>query len=150
MKISVPCAAAFAALFFSAALAAEAPTLNAEILAMDKQLFDAFNARDLETTKAIFDPSLEFYHDAGGLAGYEQSIENTRRLFANAGDLRRELVPGSVEIYPIKDFGAIETGEHRFCHTENQKLDCGTFKFLHIWKRTDSGWKLVRVVSYAH
>jgi hypothetical protein len=139
-----------AAFCLTGAASANQPDLKAEILAMDKKLFDAFNTRDLETTKAIFDPTLEFFHDTGGLSHYDKAIANTQRLFANAGDLKRELVPESTEIYPIKDFGAIQTGRHKFCHTENQKLDCGTFKFLNIWKNTRGAWTLVRVVSYAH
>jgi hypothetical protein len=35
-------------------------------------------------------------------------------------------------------------------HIENGKDDCGTFKFLQIWKHTADGWKLARVVSYGH
>ncbi|HEX5791791.1 MAG TPA: hypothetical protein VFY01_00850, partial [Rheinheimera sp.] len=66
------------------------------------------------------------------------------------GDLTRELVAGSTEVYPIKDFGAIQTGQHRFCHTENAKPDCNVFKFLHIWKQQNARWTVVRVVSYDH
>ena len=125
-------------------------TLQDRILQLDKQLFDAFNQRDIETTKAMLDADVEFYHDTGGLADYQQTIANLTRLFANAGDLTRELIPESTEVYPVKDFGAIQTGKHRFCHTENGKPDCGEFKFLHIWKQQDKRWTVVRVVSYDH
>jgi hypothetical protein len=140
----------FVSFFFSNTVAASQSNLRLQILEMDKKLFDAFNEKNLEVTKSIFDLDLEFYHDASGVSNYDQTIENSRRLFSKGGDLRRELLPDSVEIYPIKDFGAIETGKHKFCHHENKKLECGTFKFLHIWKKTEEGWKLVRVVSYAH
>ncbi|VUD46223.1 hypothetical protein TDB9533_00780 [Thalassocella blandensis] len=141
----------FVVVFLSSNSVNADPTdLKSQILEMDRKLFDAFNTRDLEATKSIFDLSLEFYHDSSGVSNYEQAIENTRRLFSSGGDLRRELLIDSVEIYPIKDFGAIQSGKHKFCHTENKKLDCGVFKFLHIWKNTENGWKLVRVISYAH
>ena len=39
-------------------------------------------------------------------------------MFANMPDIRRDMV-GSLGVYPIKDFGAIEVGTHRFCHKEN-------------------------------
>ena len=129
---------------------ANQPDLRTQILAMDNKLFTAFNARDLETTKAIFDRDLEFYHDTGGVPDYDQAVENTKNLFDRNTDLKRELLADKTEIYPIKDFGAIQIGEHQFCHTENNKQDCGTFKFVHIWKNTDNHWTLVRVVSYAH
>ena len=56
----------------------------------------------------------------------------------------------TLEVYPIKDYGAIETGTHRFCHTEEGKEICGTFKFLHIWQKEGTTWKVTRVVSYGH
>lgn len=125
-------------------------TLYREILAMDKSLFDAFNRQDAEGVKAAFSTDLEFFHDTGGVSNFEQNQQATRNLFARNMHLKRELVPGSMEVYPVKDYGAIQTGEHTFCHIENGKNDCGKFKFLHIWKRGADGWKLARVVSYGH
>ena len=121
-----------------------------EILAMDSQLFNAFNKRDLETTEKIFDQSLEFFHDTGGVSDYAQSIENSRRLFdANTG-LTRELLLDTVSVYPVPNYGAIQVGKHRFCHPENGVMDCGTFEFLHIWRQQGDAWTLARVVSYGH
>ncbi len=126
--------------------------LFAEIAHMDSVMFDAFNNRDLDRLMSTFDSSLEFYHDLGGVTNYEQNKIN----FAGAIErnkttgLRRDLVPGTMEVYPIKDYGAIETGLHRFCHDEKGKQDCGTFKFLHIWQKKNGQWKVTRVVSYDH
>ena len=118
---------------------------------MDSILFNAANAQDLETMRSLFTEDLEFYHDASGLAGYEKTMKNFQNLFTNYKSTRRVLVAGSMEVYPIKDYGAIQTGLHQFCRLENGALkDCGTFKFLHIWKRTATGWKISRVVSYNH
>jgi hypothetical protein len=64
--------------------------------------------------------------------------------------MRRDLVPGTLEVYPIKGYGAIEIGAHRFCHKEDGKDDCGVFKFVQIWQKQESGWKVTRVVSYGH
>ncbi|WP_419148285.1 hypothetical protein [Pseudoalteromonas 'SMAR'] len=64
--------------------------------------------------------------------------------------MTRTLIPESLTVYPIKDFGALQMGEHRFCHLVNGKNDCGTFRFTHIWRRNQAGWKLHRVISYGH
>ena len=125
-------------------------SLYDSIVHMDSILFDAFNKRDLESQKNIFATDLEFYHDKGGLTNYNQVIENTRKLFEQNNGLKRTLIPGSLEVYPIKDYGAIEIGMHRFCHQENGKDDCGTFKFVQVWQRRPNGWKLTRVISYDH
>lgn len=130
--------------------AQEQKPLYQEIAAMDKTLFDAFNRQDFETVKTVFSQDLEFFHDTGGLSNYEQNLQAMRNLFAQNMSLHRELVPDSMQVYPVKNYGAIQTGEHTFCHVENGKSDCGTFKFLHIWKRSAEGWKLARVASYGH
>ncbi len=137
-------------------IAADKPTpvplneLKETIAKMDTAMFDALNAHDVERLMALFTSDLEFYHDKGGLTNYEQTGENFKKLFANMPDIRRELVPGTLEVYPIKDYGAIEVGAHRFCHQEEGKEDCGTFRFLHIWRKTGESWKVSRVVSYGH
>jgi hypothetical protein len=120
------------------------------IARMDSILFDAFNTRKLDVFQAIFSTDLEFYHDKGGLSRYEQSIENTTSLFKRTDTLRRRHMPGTMEVYPIKDYGAVQIGSHQFCHQENGKNDCGIFKFIHLWKRHPDGWKITRVISYDH
>lgn len=124
--------------------------LYKEIARMDSVLFTAFNNRDLEKIKTIFSTDAEFFHDKGGLTHYPQIIENTKQLFERSNGPTRELIAGSMEVYPINDYGAIQTGKHRFCHIENGKNECGIFKFLHIWKKKDNVWTLNRVVSYDH
>ena len=124
--------------------------LYKEIAHMDSVLFNAYNTQDIATLKTVFDIDLEFYHDLGGLSNYTQNIEALKTLFGRNLGLRRELVPGSLEVYPIKDYGAIQTGEHQFCHEENGKQDCGIFKFVQVWQKKNGDWKLTRVVSYGH
>jgi len=117
---------------------------------MDSVLFNAYNAHNLDKVKTLFTDDLEFYHDLGGLTNYAQNMEAFKENFAKNNGLRRELVPGSLEVYPIKDYGAIEIGAHKFCHTENGKQDCGTFKFVMVWQKKNGKWKISRVVSYGH
>jgi ketosteroid isomerase-like protein len=117
---------------------------------MDRVLFDAFNARNLNKIKTLFAEDLEFYHDKGGLDSYKQTIEKIKNLFEQNNGMRRELVQGSLEVYPIRDYGAIEIGTHAFIHLENGKEDRGTFKFVHIWRKQAGAWKIARAISYAH
>ncbi len=130
--------------------AADLSELPETVARLDAQMFDAFNAHDTAGLMALFSEDLEFYHDKGGLTDYQQTADNFKKLFASAPDIRRALVPGTLEIYPIKDYGAIEIGTHRFTHTENGKEETGTFKFLHIWRKTGDTWKTSRIVSYGH
>ncbi|MFL6248412.1 MAG: nuclear transport factor 2 family protein [Thermoanaerobaculia bacterium] len=129
---------------------AEDQRLYAEIARMDKQMFDAFNAHDIDGVMALFDKDLEFYHDKGGLLRYQDAFDGMKSNFDKNNGLRRDLVPGTLEIYPINNYGAVEVGEHRFCHVENGKDDCGVFKFTHVWRKSGDEWKVTRVVSYDH
>jgi hypothetical protein len=125
-------------------------SLYTQISHMDEVLFNAFNHRDIQTFKNLFTTDLEFYHDKGGFTDYDYTIRSLENTAAVNNGLRRDLVPGSLEVYPIPNYGAMEIGAHKFCHTENGKLDCGTFKFVHIWKKVGNEWKISRVVSYGH
>src|SRR5262245_37422600 len=121
-----------------------------EIKRMDAALSDAFNTRDISRLKALFAEDLEFYQDNEGLARFEQTVKDFDSMVAQGNEMRRKLVEGSLEVYPIKDYGAIEVGAHQFCHLENGTEECGTFRFVHLWRRGDGAWKISRVVSYAH
>jgi hypothetical protein len=130
---------------------ASSPTdLHSAIAAADSALFAAFNRRDLITLRSFFTRDLEFYQDNEGVENYAQTMRDFGQMFEQPASIRRELVPGTFEVYPIKNYGAMEVGRHRFCHVENGSDNCGTFSFVHIWRRTKAGWKISRVVSYGH
>lgn len=124
--------------------------LYKEMYLQDSLLFAAFNARDFEKFKSFFSSDLEIYQDNTGVRDYNQSMEAFRGLFQGDYLLTRQLIRESLEVFQIKDFGAIETGQHMFCHVENGKPDCGTFKFVHIWKYQDGRWKITRIITYDH
>ena len=118
-----------------------------KIESLDSIVFSALNTCDIEKfgTK-----DLEFYHDKGGLTDYTYTINSIKGNCDRKLGLTRTLVPGSMEVYPIGDYGAVQLGSHRFCHMENGKEDCGTFRFVHVWKFEHQQWKISRVISYDH
>ena len=128
----------------------ESRELFATIARMDAKLFDAFNAHNLDAMMAMFADDLEFYQDNDGVSNYQQSKNDFTKMLASVPDIRRELVKDSLEVYPIKDYGAIEIGVHRFCHKEDGKEECGSFKFVHVWRKTGDSWKISRIISYGH
>jgi ketosteroid isomerase-like protein len=130
--------------------AAATTELKETIARMDTKIFDAFNAHNVDLLMSMFTDDLEFYQDNDGLKNYRQSKDDFTKLFGNVPDIKRNLVKDSLEVYPVKDYGAIEIGAHRFCHKENGKDDCGTFKFAMIWRKTGDTWKISRVLSYGH
>ncbi len=126
--------------------------LYTTIAHMDSVLFDSFNKRDLDKLKTMFSTDLEFYHDLGGVTNYETNMQNFQKTFDGERRVRRELVAGSLEVYPIGSSGAVEIGSHRFYGTEKgqaEKLGSEA-KFVQVWEKKDNAWKVTRVISYAH
>jgi ketosteroid isomerase-like protein len=118
------------------------------IARMDRHLCAAFNAQNVDRLMEMATRDLEFYQDADGLKDYQQCYDEFKTMFAANTDLRREIVDGSIEVYPIKDYGALEVGQHRICHTENGKDDCVVFKFIMLWQKTEDYWKISRIINY--
>lgn len=127
--------------------------LCAEILQADSTLFNAFNHCDSITYKKYFTGDLEFYHDIGGLSvGIAIEMQAFREMCTRGNHIRRELVKSTLEVYPIKNYGAVEIGVHRFYHTNKGEPEkpSGTYKFIQVWKRTGAQWQIARVISYGH
>src|SRR5689334_16524590 len=78
------------------------------ISALDKAVFDAYNQCDLEKFGTFFPEALEFYHDNGGLTDTSRKtlLESLKNNIC--GKVRRELVPGTLEVYPMNGYGALE------------------------------------------
>jgi len=140
----------FATCLAQAGTPAAIPTgdeLTRTVKSLDTKVFDAYNHCDLKTFAEYFSPDVEFYHDKGGLmTSRDAVVEATRRNICHK--VRRELV-GSIEVYPIKDYGAIEIGTHKFCQIDTGKCE-GTGKFFHVWRYQNGQWQLTRVMSYDH
>jgi hypothetical protein len=118
------------------------------ISSLDTALFDAYNRCDLEKLGTFVSDDLEFYHDKTGLAvGKQVFLEAIKKNIC--GKVHRELVPGTLEVYPLKGFGAVEIGVHRFSHPGLDD-DAGDAKFVHIWHNKDGVWTVTRVISFDH
>ena len=135
---------------WTGAAQAQDRSLREEVAELDALAFAAFNDRDVDRLMKFFSRDLEFFHDQDGLSGYEDMVSSSRRLFSTESPLRRTLVPGSLEVHPIPGYGAIQIGQHEFCHWENGQDDCGVFGFTHVWQRSEDGWQITRVLSYGH
>ncbi|HEU4485580.1 MAG TPA: nuclear transport factor 2 family protein [Povalibacter sp.] len=152
----------FAAVCVSVAVAGNAGTVVAEtsesgtlvqtITQLDSEVFDAFNRcadpAQLQRHAGFFSESVEFYHDTGGVTwNRADMLANTSK---NAcGHYTREVVPGSIVVYPIRDFGALELGSHRFCQVAGRQCE-GIADFTIVWQKIGSDWKITRVLSYGH
>lgn len=128
---------------------AQSGTLFQTVESLDSRLFDAYNRCDLKTLGAMVSDDLEFYHDQTGLSvGKDPFIAAIKQNIC--GKVQRTLVPGSMEVYPLKGYGAVEIGVHRFQHPGHPEDGVGEAKFITLWQNKDSAWKVTRAISYDH
>jgi hypothetical protein len=157
MKLLTALATAMFAVPAAASGMAESDTaaeesLYATVAALDSAVFGAFNRcsdpAQLEKHASYFVENVEFYHDTGGVTWTrDEMLANTKKYVC--GNFSRELVPGTLQVHPIKDFGAISMGSHRFCEFASGKCE-GLADFTMIWRHKDGDWQLTRVLSYGH
>ena len=120
--------------------------LYAEIKLLDSVYFEAYNTCDMETQRAMYAEDIEFYHDRGGLVTDKEEI--LKALKENiCGKVKRYLVKGSIEVYPIPGHGAIAMGYHRFENALEPEAPSIPSRFVTVWKKTDEIWQMSRVVS---
>src|SRR5713101_2964711 len=101
------CAAATRAAQHPGSVGASSPSsLYEEISKVDSALSEAFNAHDLNALMSLFTEDLEFYHDAGGLQSYTQVRDGFGGLFSKNDGIRRDVVAGTLEVHPIRGYGA--------------------------------------------
>lgn len=117
------------------------------IVYLDSVFFTAYDKCDTVTMASLISEDLEFYHDQGGLMTSKDSVmEAIKRNIC--GKVTRELVPGSIEVYPIAGYGAVEMGQHFFHNNqEPEPAEHAIGKFVQLWKNENGNWRLTRIIS---
>jgi hypothetical protein len=151
-------AVATLALFSSSASAQTKPAgaaddaLFRQIAASDSAFFDAYNNCQLSTMESYITKDVEFYHDQSGLAHLPELMDALRKNIC--GKVHRDPVPGTLEVYPLKGYGAVATGLHRFCDSRKYRTcvdgESGVAKFVTLWRKDNGKWRMARVISYDH
>ena len=134
------------------------PELVAGIKKADAELFDAvFIACDAAKVAAMLTDDFRFVHDKDGeslrakfvadLKGHCDRVKTGEDFPA-----RRELIPESLEVWPIDKYGALEIGVHRFYARLPGKPDTltETGNFMILWKRDGDRWLMAESISYGH
>lgn len=116
------------------------------IVQMDTEFFDAYNNCDLEKQAEIYSDGIEFFHDKGGLiSSKKEIIDRTERNIC--GKVTRELIDGTVEVYPINNYGAVEIGFHKFHNNQEPDAESIPSKFIIMWHNENGNWKISKVIS---
>ena len=119
--------------------------LYSTIAKLDSIYFGGYNTGKGEVVDSLTSVDLEFYHDQGGLM--TSKSEYLSSLKKNIyGKVMRRLTPGSLEVYEIPGYGAMEFGYHSFTNKE-EPGESHPSKFVAIWQLKDNRWKITRVLS---
>ncbi len=144
------------------ALTASAPAepLEARVMAADARFFALFfEGCDPDGLRAMLTDDFEFFDDRGGLVATDAdgfvaqyAARCHERSAHDAWRSRREALADSVAVYPINNYGAVETGEHVFYERrgDGPEARVGRARFTQMWKQEGPDWKLARVFSYDH
>lgn len=134
--------------------------LTAELTRLDQRIFtSAFLTCDEDALRATMAEDLEFYHDIYGLIAedLDSFISGTipdcvARRNKELPYLERRLEPNTMQVRPLGDWGALQSGSHTFHgrdeHGQYVLLERGVF--MHVWEKSELGWRIKRVLSYDH
>jgi hypothetical protein len=115
------------------------------VVQLDSVYFDTYNSCKIAKMDSLTAENLEFYHDRGGLMTSKKDyIESIRKNIC--GKVTRKLARGSIEVYEIPGFGAVEEGFHSFRNLA-EKSEGEPSKFIILWRKEGNRWQLTRVVS---
>ena len=117
------------------------------IVYLDSIFFDAYNQCKITVMDSLLSENLEFYHDKGGFSNSKkQTMEAVKKNIC--GKVTRELLKGSIEVYQIQDYGAVQMGFHAFHNKQETQTGPAHFsKFIHIWQKKANRWQITRVIS---
>ena len=126
-----------------------ADPLNLAIAKLDHAVFDAFNKCSDEDQREkfgeFFAKDAESYRESGATFGRKALVADVEKNYC--GKQRRVLVDTSLKVYEVEGFGAIETGQHRFCSMDGKR--CGSrSQFTLVWRKDDDGWQITRALGY--
>ena len=138
--------------------AAQTPQMTAAIKRADADLFAAvFDRCDTDAVAAMLTGDFRFVHDKDGESARAKFLANLkghcdRVKTAEDFPARRELVDGSLEVWPINNYGALEIGVHRFYARLPGKPETltETGNFMILWKQVDGKWLMAESISYGH
>ena len=127
------------------------------IVKMDSLYFSAQNNCDLKKYESFLSEDFEFFHDKGGFTGSKENEMAGMAIFCGEEQrtrqpLRRELIKGTLKVYPMDNYGALEFCDHVFYLQINDGTEklVGSGKMTALWKLENNEWKLTRIISYDH
>ena len=128
------------------------------IFKLDSAMFSvAQRDCNLDMYSSFLSEDFEYFHDKAGHTASKDDEMKDMMIFCGKEQrtrqpLRRSLIKSTLEVYPMENYGALESCDHLFylqINDGSEKL-IGSGKMTALWKQIDNEWKLTRIISYHH
>jgi ketosteroid isomerase-like protein len=144
--------------YTSISFAQQSGSLYAEIFKMDSLVFSsAQNDCDLERYESFLSEDFEYFHDKAGFTDSKENEMADMAIFCGEEQrtrqpLRRELTKGTLKVFSMDNYGALEFCDHVFYLQINDGTEklVGSGRMTALWKLENNEWKLARIISYDH
>jgi hypothetical protein len=130
-----------------------APTeaLRRQILAMDVRLSDAYADCRSQGLRALFTDDAELIFAGRGRVRGVSAHQGTLRR--EGCGLRREADASAQQVYALPGHlgaidGALQVGTQTFCARNTQPCRGVATRFVAVWHRTASDWRIARLIRY--
>lgn len=115
------------------------------IVKMDSIYFDTYNHCNIARMDSLTASDIEFYHDRNGYSHSKADLLASIQKYI-CGKVTRIITPGSIEVYAIPGYGAVEFGYHSFRNI-SEPGESHPSKFVTLWRLSDGKWQIARVIS---
>lgn len=125
----------------------------------DSLFWVGYNSCDLNLMSDYLMPDMKFYHDQAGII---EGVEGMRSAMEQSicsdpkNKVRREVVPGSFNIYLLKNAGevyaAVATGEYTFSNSYDGAAwnRNSSARFHNLWFLESGEWRMQTIYSFDH
>jgi hypothetical protein len=121
------------------------PDLYRTIVRLDSIYFDTYNKCNISKMDSLTADDIEFYHDRNGFSHNKKELLASIKKYI-CGKVTRIITPGSIEVYEIPGYGAVQFGYHSFRNI-NEPGESHPSKFVTLWRLKDGHWQITRVIS---
>lgn len=137
----------------------KAPTELYKAIALVDSLMISVAQRDcdLEAYASFLSDDFEYFHDKAGYTPSKEAEMKDMNIFCGKEQrsrqpLRRQRTEGTLKVFPMDNYGALEFCDHVFYLQINDGTEklVGSGKMTAIWKLENDEWKVTRVISYDH
>jgi hypothetical protein len=113
------------------------------ILHEDARLTEAYNNCELQTLHRMFAVNSTMYLASGRI---QSPVDEARDTFC--GKWQRQVVPGSLHVYPVNAAAAIQVGEQRICSLHMRTCDTRPSEFVAVWLFCDLHWQITELIRF--